>query len=51
MKTKDIPMYVLAFLIVFGYFGLLFLLTNRTVPNENNQLYNTAMGGGIIIRI
>lgn len=48
MKAKDIPMYLLAGLIVLGYFGLLAILTFKGVPSENNDLYNTAMGALLV---
>jgi hypothetical protein len=44
MKTKNLPMYILAGLIVLGYFALLGILTFKEVPAGNNTLYNIAMG-------
>jgi len=48
MKRKDVPMYILAGLIVIGYFGLLGVLAFKGVPSENNDLYNTAMGALLV---
>jgi len=48
MKKKEIPMYILAGLIVVGYFGLLAILTFKGVPEVNNSLYNTAMGALLV---
>lgn len=45
---KDIPMYILAGMITLGYFGLLAILTFKGVPEQNNDLYNTAMGALLV---
>jgi len=48
MKTKDLPLYILAGIITLGYFGLLAILTFKGVPEQNNDLYNTAMGALLV---
>ena len=44
MKYKNAPMYILAAIIVTGYFALLVLLVKNGVPKGNETLFNTAMG-------
>ena len=42
--NKNLMMYILGGLIVFGFFGLLGLLVFNGVPTENGELLNISIG-------
>ena len=44
MKTKDVFQYVLAGLIIIGFFVLLIVLVYATVPEPNKDLLNLVVG-------
>ena len=44
MKAKDLFMYILGGLIVFGFFGLIGILIYNGVPAENQDLLNITIG-------
>jgi uncharacterized membrane protein len=43
-KGRDIFMYALGALIIVGFFGLLYLLVTKTVPDVNKDLLNLVVG-------
>ena len=44
MKTKELLMYILGGLVVFGFFGLLALLVFNPAPIDNQDLLNITIG-------
>ena len=44
MKIKELLMYILGGLIVFGFFALMALLIYITIPQPNKDLLNIAIG-------
>ena len=44
MRTKNLMMYVLGGLITIGFFGLLWLLIYISIPEQNKDLLNIAIG-------
>jgi xanthine/uracil permease len=44
MKTKNLPLYILAVVIVVGFFVLLGLLIFKEIPPQNKDLLNIVIG-------
>ena len=44
MKIKDIPIYVLAAIIVAGFFALMYSLAVSSIPEENREVLHLVVG-------
>lgn len=48
MKTKEIIQFVIAGLVVVGFFALLLILAYTDLPKENKDLFNMLLGAWIV---